>query len=331
MDKGTETGSGKMSVSEKIGTVLFFISFLPLIYAIYRAFTGVMFGLQGFAWFFGFTAIVFTFICSGLAFLIVSVSCLIYQIVFSKKVIRNHANLKKASLFFVAFLVLACVSSSILAETSRDLKIRLVEPKLKPHLSALYGEKAASEVKYQLESKYSIEYAAHSPVLPGDKSFKIEIGPGDKIYDNLATSFMEANNTFFTDLTEYIIAKENLPADLTYRISIVSIDFKDYRDGDDYSVLFERTKYAFTGLTANYTKVTDDVIMDITNKVWNDIYPKIPVYDNSLTIYVNENGRSFICADIHSNTQKSKATVRFGWMGMNASSELDGKKIELTR
>ena len=331
MDNGTDTGSGKMSVSEKIGAVLFFISFLPLIYAIYRAFTGVMFGLQGFAWFFGFTAIVFTFISSGLVFLGLSVSCLIYQIAYGKKVIRKYAKLKKASLFFVAFIILAAVSSSILAETSRDLKIRLVEPKIKPHLTAIYGEKAASEVKYQIESKYSIEYAAHSPVLPGDKSFKIEIGPGDKVYDDLATRFMEANSSFFTDLTEYIIAKENLPADLTYRISIVSIDFQDYRYGDDYSVLFERTKYAFTGLTANYTKVTDDVIMDITNKVWNDIYPKIPVYDNSFTIYLHESGTSFICADIRSNTEKTKATVRFGWMGLNASSELDGKKIELTR
>ncbi len=249
MNEGADNINEKMSVSEKIGAVLFFLSFAPLIYAIVRSFTGVLFGFRSFAWFFGFGAIIITLVNSGPLFFLLPVACLIYQIAFGRKVIRYYGKLKKASLFFIAFIVLAVISSSILAETSLDLKIRMTQPKINPHLTTIYGETAVSHISYQIDSRYAIRYMAYSPVLPENEHFEIQITPGNEVYDDLAIRFIDINKDFYKNLTEYVKAKENIPADTDVTFSIVSIDFGDYHDGDDYKVLFERTRYMITRIS----------------------------------------------------------------------------------
>ena len=85
------------------------------------------------------------------------------------------------------------------------------------------------------------------PVRTPDETYMILNIDWDKWYaDTDAHKFLK---DFYKDLTDYVKAKENIPSDTDVTFSIVSIDFGDYRDGDDYKVLFERTRYMITRIS----------------------------------------------------------------------------------
>ena len=44
MENRSDNSRAKMTVPGIFGTIIFFLSFLPIIYAIYKSFTGVFFG-----------------------------------------------------------------------------------------------------------------------------------------------------------------------------------------------------------------------------------------------------------------------------------------------
>ena len=52
--KGDGIMANKISVGGIIGSVIFFLSFLPYVHIIYSGLTGILFGMQGFAVLFGY-------------------------------------------------------------------------------------------------------------------------------------------------------------------------------------------------------------------------------------------------------------------------------------
>ena len=336
MENRSESKSPKMTITGIIGTVIFFLSFLPIIYAIYRSYTGILFGLQGFAWFFGLPAIIICLIYEGILFFL-PVGCLIYQIIFFKNYIRLHGRLKKASAILVGLIVISALISILFPEQSLDLKYKMTEPRIRSYFTDLYGEKVASEITYQTESRYEMKYAAYSPVLPQDKNFEINIINGDRIYDSFINTFTDVNKDFFPMLSKYVIAKENLPDEFTYDIRIVSIDFQDYKNGDDLSVLLDRTKYIINSLEAHYSNINEEVIMDTIDKVWKDIYPNVPLQSGDLYIRFNNNDKSLISVYIREDRKQKKFIARISdWSRPDFQSpgkyqDLDGKEIELKR
>lgn len=328
MENQSDNRTPAMSVPEKIGTVLFFISFLPLAYAVFKGFTGVFFGLQGFAWFFGLPAIIITLIYEGM-FLFMPVCCLIYQIIFGRNVIRHNDTLNKLTKILVGFIIVCAVISTVFAGQLLNLKHKIYQPRIRNHLTTQFGEKVASEISYELEFPQEMAYTAHSNILPQGRNFEIRVINNGEIWDNLSNTFYGANENFNKELKDYILKKEDLPSEYVYDYSIISIDYQDYRDGDDYTVLFDRTKYAITGVKVYYTQVTETVVMEVTNKVWKDLQSKIPL-DNSFAITFEENDRYACRVDITRDPKSKKATASiFVWSDSNSISGLQKKKIEL--
>ena len=336
MENRSDNSRAKMTVPGIFGTIIFFLSFLPIIYAIYVSYTGIFFGLQGCAWFFGLPAIIIILIYESFLFFL-PVGCLIYQIIFFTKYIRRHEKLKITTLILVGIVLTSALISTIFAEQSLDLKHKVYQSKIRTHLTAVCGEKSASEITYETNSRYEMTYNAHSPVLPQDKDFEIRIISEGRIIDTLVETFMEANKDFYPEINKYIVAKEKLPAEFTYNIRIVSIDFQDYKNGDDLSVLLDRTKYILNSVDAHYSNINEEVIMDTIDKVWKDIYPNAPLQSGDLHIHFNNNDKTLISVYIREDRKQKKFIARISdWSRPDFQSpgkyqELDGKEIELKR
>ena len=316
-----------------IGTVLFFLSFLPLIYAVFKGFTGVFFGFQGFAYFFGLFAIFLTLIYECFLFCFIPVLCFIYQIVFGRNYIRHHKKLDRATKILVIVIIAAAVISSLFSGQLITLKHNLVQPKIKNHLAEVYGE-AASDIRFEIESYYSLTYNAHSPVLPQDKSFEIQVyNDNESIYDNLLSVFEETNKDYMPALKKYIAEKEHIPKGFEVIPDIISIDFKDFKYGDDITVLLGRTNYRIKGFNVEYTKVSDQIVMDLTNKVWKEIYPNIPVSEKStFKIDIFENGTEAISVFLHPSKENTATASFLVWDNKwDGESDLNRREIEITR
>ena len=316
-----------------IGTVLFFLSFLPLIYAVFKGFTGVFFGFQGFAYFFGLFAIFLTLIYECFLFCFIPVLCFIYQIVFGRNYIRHHKKLDRATKIFVIVIIAAAVISSLFSGQLITLKHNLVQPKIKNHLAEVYGE-AASDIRFEIESLYSLTYNAHSPVLPQDKSFEIQVyNDNESIYDDLISVFEETNEDYLPVLKKYIAEQEHIPEGFEVIPDIISIDFKDFKYGDDITVLLGRTNYRIKGLTIEYTKVSDQIVMDLTNKVWKEIYPNIPVSEKTtFKIDIFENGTEAISVYLHPSKENTATASFLVWDNKwDGESDLNRREIEITR
>lgn len=326
MENSTVNDQSGSKFSEYLGTALFFISFLPLIYAIYKSFTGYFF----FAWFFGFPAMVFVLVNYFMVF--IPIACLIYQIYFFKKHIIHTKKLLKGTLIFFGIIIITILCSCLLAETNLKRVERTAHSKIDPHLIAQFGEAATANMSYELKSRNSLSYEGRSPVLPPDVSFEIQYTDEGEIWDNLITTFKDNNEGFFPEFVQYVIDRNDLPSDMNYRINIVSIDFQDYKNGDNYKVLFERIKYAITGLVVNYQSITEDELMSIINKVWKEIMPKVPADEPSFQIEIKINDRYDTFVNITNHKTKNSATAVIDvWARSSSLSGLNKKAIELTR
>ena len=103
----------QLSIPAMIGTVIFFISFLPYVHLIYAALRGVMFGMQGFVVCYGYGAIIVDAI--ALTFYLIMPACFIYQLIFGKAVISKHPALKRAVKILVIVLIVAALLTEPLA------------------------------------------------------------------------------------------------------------------------------------------------------------------------------------------------------------------------
>lgn len=221
---------------EKFWTFFFFDSFLPLIFVIYKAFTGVYF----YGWSFGFHGILLALLTIPLMPLILLI-CLIFQIGFAKNYFGNYPKLKIASRILVIVIIAAAILSNLVWEKCWDLKWR---PKVENYLEELYGEKALDNTTLDDPSDMDTTIQAHTPVLPENTTFKIYVTNAmQPISDTLLPEFKDANPDFYPELKKYIREKENIPEEMLMDFDIISIQFEDYRYGDDFTVLFERTEY----------------------------------------------------------------------------------------
>ena len=94
-----------MEIKNKIGTVIFFLSFLPYIHLIYIGLTGVVFGMQGFVLCYGYMGVFADAIF--LTFFPFLPICLIYQLIYFFKFIRHHEKLLKVTICLLVFLIIA--------------------------------------------------------------------------------------------------------------------------------------------------------------------------------------------------------------------------------
>ena len=97
--------NNKMSVAGIIGSVIFFLSFLPYFHIVYIGFTGMIFGLQGVAVFYGYLGMLgdafFLTLCGVLPV------CFFYQLVVGIRHIRHHNTLHKTTIILIVVLIIA--------------------------------------------------------------------------------------------------------------------------------------------------------------------------------------------------------------------------------
>ena len=315
-----------MNTPEKIETFFFFASFLPLIYAVYKGFTGVFFGLQNFAWFFGITAIIYTLICE-FVLLFLPIFCLAFQIRYAKKYFGTYPKVKIAARILIGVIIAAALFSSLFA--TQCWKMRFM-PQIENYLEDKYGENALGNTTFDEPSGAAMIVKAHTPILPENATYEIHVtNAKNAISDTLVNEFYKAEPDFYPELKKYIKEKENIPMDIDF--NIVSIKFDDYKFGDDFTVLFERTEYEIKELRVDYEKVTDDLVLELTNQVWEEIYPNIQVPERTaFDIKVSEKGIDAVTVFIqHPRNKKSEVDFLVWTSKWDGKSDLDGKKIEL--
>ncbi len=203
-------------------------------------------------------------------------------------------------------------------------------PQIKNYLEGKYGENALENTSLDEPFGAAMIVKAHTPILPENATFEIHVTNAmDPIYDTLVNEFYKAEPDFYPELKKYIKEKENIPMDIDF--NIVSIKFDDYKFGDDFTVLFERTEYEIKELRVDYEKVTDDLVLELTHQVWEEIYPNIPVAERTaFDIVVSEKGIDAVTVFIqHPRNKKSEVDFLVWTSKWDGKSDLDGKKIEL--
>ena len=122
--------NNQISIGGIIGTVIFFLSFLPYVHLIYIGLTGVVFGMQGFVLCYGYMGMFADAIF--LTFFLILPICIIYQIVFGVKYIRHHGELLKATICLFIILIIAGlltepIANGIYGTTFEDDPVRIQE------------------------------------------------------------------------------------------------------------------------------------------------------------------------------------------------------------
>lgn len=113
--KGDGIMANKISVGGIIGSVIFFLSFLPYIHIIYSGLTGILFGIQGFAVFYGYGGLLIDAIC--LTIFGILPLCFIYQLIFGIKFIKKHHKLRTCTIALIITLILAGIVTEPIAVT----------------------------------------------------------------------------------------------------------------------------------------------------------------------------------------------------------------------
>ena len=108
--------SNKISVKGIIGTVIYFLCFLPYIFVIHCGIEGAYFGMQDITKFYGFEGMILAIILGFFNYMIPLPFSLIYQIIFFCKFIRHRSILKIASfiisiIFAFAFVLVAITAN----------------------------------------------------------------------------------------------------------------------------------------------------------------------------------------------------------------------------
>ena len=308
--KGSASKSCETEMNSKnvVTTILFFLSFVPVLYAIYNGFTGVFFGFgQGAAWFYGLGGFILTLI-GEMCFLFLPVWCLVFQIHYAREFFYDHQRIKHASRILIGVIAVSAIASCVFGETTWQ---KLTDSKIRYYLAEKYSDAAMESMNIRLDEKRGIEgtWIASTPILPSYATFEIHVYNNMEVYDTLLSQFADVNPGFYPALNQYVAARENIPADFEVETEIISVDFQDYHYGDDYTVLFDRIKYAIKGLKVDYEKVTEDVVMNTTDRVWQDIYPSIPKpTQTSFCIMITEHGVDAVSVWFHKIKGKFEAS-----------------------
>lgn len=265
----------KLTGGQITGTVLFFLSYVPFLYAIYCGLNGIVFGLQGFARFFGISGVILG--CLTLTVFGILPACIVYQIIFGVKVIRHNKPLRittfavVGALLFVAFLT-EPVSRILKAEHAID---NIDE--VNGYLSDKYDHNVSVELVDAEIDAYLNSYSATSPVLPGDSTFTVSDDSvmSGNYSDNLVDAFLEANPSYMNQFCIYVKSKYDIPETANLGVEINNIQFGDYKDGDDYTVLFDKTDYTIDEINIYADDFKYEMVYEVINQVWNDIYPQI--------------------------------------------------------
>ena len=317
-------------------TVLYFASFSVYYLLIFIGINGFGFGMQGAFFYYGLAAI-FTFLIFLWPFTAFLVLCIIYQIRFANRYFKDHIKLKKAALTVIVFTAV-CFLSVIPISIFRNRTVMAEDPGLiREYLVKKYGEEFASGIRLEADSSRSSSsqrfYKVYTDVLPADKYFTVNNDmPGISVYeDDLLETFKSENPFFVGDLDRYLCGKYGIPQDMRLELVINSVDFKDYHNGDDLKVLFERTDCHIKKILMKVDEYSDEQINGCISRVWNDVYPKIEEKVDRLLIIELEHDYRAVWVEIYRKDGGKYVAEISDNSGFEDTAKYNGMIIELKR
>lgn len=314
---------------------LFFATFLIYLPLICIGMFGFSFGMQGITHFYGFGAI-FAFSVLIWPYTLFVLVCLKYQISSAKKLSNESRCTRIAAIAVTAVTVLGFISvipisNSILRSDARqDLDL------IRQYLGGKFGEEFASGIRMEADNsrgdKYQRCYKVYTDALPSDKYFTVNNDmPGISVYvDDFLQTFNSENPTFEDDLIQYLRKKYGIPDDMEIqKLTIHSIDFNDYHNGDGIEGLFERTDCSIDIISMNVDSYSEKNIKDSISRVWEDVYPKIEEkIDRLLIIELSCDYRAFWIEIYRDDAGKYVAEMKDN-SGFEDTAKYDGMIIEL--
>lgn len=308
---GEKTPKNKVGVT--VGTVFFFLSFLPYFYLIYAGIDGVNF----YGYYYGLFAVIVKFFY--LSFFGVFPLCIVYQILFGRKYIFKNSSLKKSTLILIGTIVFLIAIINPISDAANEIRKATEPSRIYRYLEQKYGKEMADNANIEFlradeQLKAVRYYKACSPVLPSNNTFVVSYDPltGNRYSDNLVSEFLKNHPSYSSDCSKYLCKKNNIPdTEFTAEGTAYSIDFKDYHDGDDYSVLFERTRLDLSKVIIEISDSSDDAIKNAVSLILTNEYLKNQVTcGNFIFVKMYVNGTEIASVDILGSKKPEEIRVR---------------------
>lgn len=282
------------------GTIFFFASYFPYIRIIFSSAEGVQEGLFGGQIIYGFDAMIH--LLQWFCIIPVIPVCFIYQVVFGITYIRKRKVLSVITISLASLIIAGVLTAGLPAEIKKIHQIKKDEPVITEFLDEKYGHGMASDLRMSVFDYKSHGYKIESHVLPDGLFFYAyadSTGSGD-IYDDLIETFTRVNNEYSDRFNAYVNSKYDHPENVRFRATIESIDFGDYKYGDDFTVLFDRTDYMINTIEFDTDDLNDDIVNGIIKDVWNNYFSQteIPEGTDHLILYIKQNGKYAFSAAI---------------------------------
>jgi hypothetical protein len=317
-----------------IGTVIYFLSFIPYFFMIQSAIEGVSAGLFGGPHLYGWEAAVNTFV--WLCIIPIYPICFLYELLFFIFYIRKKTKiLSFVSLGLVLALIIGIFIPCILFGGKKRSSIAAQTPKIKAYLSERYGEEVSSNIKIELVDYDEGEYKIYSSILPDSIYFSLYRSDSlDSEYeyaDDLVNTYLGQNDNFQKDYNEYLKKSLNLPEYITPSAQILSIDFTGYKFGDDYEKLFSSVDYNLYSFIVDREELDDNTVVNITRDFWKNTLSKMTDKLNKyVMLHMSING-SFaydVQVDLPADYNNYNATMKISlYKPAIVESELEGQVL----
>lgn len=311
-----------------IGTFFFFASYLPYLYIILSSVGGVQSGLFGGHYIYGFDAM-FNLLQWFIVIPIVPV-CFIYQMVFGLIYIRKRKILSIITLILVAGIIAGILLVGVPVELKKKQQFKEDLPVITEYLEEKYGHEMASNLNISLSDYESHDYKVTTYVLPEGLYFYTYLGYPN--YDDLVPTFLRVNEDYNERFNDYINNKYDLPENVRFRTNIESIDFGDYKHGDDTSELYDRTKYRITEMDYEAKELNDEIVIGIINDAWSNYFSQIDIPSDTdhLILYIKQNGSFAFSVTIYPDKNGEPATAFINkYYNHTISTNLDNTRIVL--
>lgn len=322
----------KKNIAKKIfgaiGTSFFFVSYLPYLYVILSSVDGVQSGLFGGPYIYGFDAM-FNLLQWFIVIPIIPV-CFIYQMVFGLLYIRKRKILSIITLILVSGIIAGILLAGVLVELKKKQQFKEDLPVITEYLEEKYGHEMASNLNISLSDYESHDYKVTTYVLPEGLYFYTYLGYPN--YDDLVPTFLRVNEDYNERFNDYINSQYDLPDNARFRTEIESIDFGDYKHGDDTSELYDRTEYRITEMEYEAKELNDEIVIGIINDAWSNYFSQIDIPSDTdhLILYIKQNGSFAFSVTIYPDKNGEPATAFINkYYNHTISTNLDNTRIVL--
>ena len=281
-----------------LGAILYYLSFLPYIYLAYSA----VFGISVFFGFLDYSGTLYgtkAVIYSGMLITMLPIlpACLLYQILFGTLYLRMRPKNVRRPAAIYACIFAALVAVPCLVYRGREIVYSVkAEAEVRSFLEDKYGEEFASGSGIVLKSMEDEEFKIYTPVLPDGVTFTVRRDRETHEFDDhndLMHAFANNNEGFTEALNTYLDEIYGMPDDSHINAECLSLEFGDFKHGDDYSDLIRNAEYSIYSIDIEPEIIDQESLETITFDMWENYVPKFgDNIDECLMVYIyDDNAR----------------------------------------